>query len=100
MRKSLILAAILILVGSGTAYWFFGRSQGSGVAFRTEAVTRGDLLATVGGTGTLEPEEVIDVGTQVAGLIKEFGKGTDNLPIDYGSPVERGTVLARIDDSL
>jgi HlyD family secretion protein len=71
-----------------------------GVSFRTETVTHGDLIATVGGTGTLEPEEVIDVGTQVAGLIKEFGKGTDGETIDYGSPVDKATILAHIDDSL
>ncbi|QJW94672.1 efflux RND transporter periplasmic adaptor subunit [Frigoriglobus tundricola] len=100
MRKYLLLAAVVILAGSGGAYLVFGRSSGSGVTFRTEPATRGELLATVGGTGTLEPEEVIDIGTQVAGLIKEFGQGTDNKPIDYGSPVARGTVLARIDDSL
>jgi multidrug efflux pump subunit AcrA (membrane-fusion protein) len=59
-----------------------GRAACSGVTFRTEPVTRGELLATVGGTGTLEPEEVIDVGTQVGGLIKEFGSGTDGKPVD------------------
>ena len=100
MRKYLLLAAVVVLAGSGGAYLVFGRSSGSGVTFRTEPATRGELLATVGGTGTLEPEEVIDIGTQVAGLIKEFGQGTDGKPIDYGSPVARGTVLARIDDSL
>jgi hypothetical protein len=34
---------------------------------------------------------VIDVGTQVAGLIKEFGKGTDGKTVDYGSPMDNGT---------
>ena len=35
---------------------------------------RGNLIATISATGTVEPEEVIDVGAQVAGRIVEFGK--------------------------
>jgi len=37
--------------------------------FRTAAVERGNLIVTISATGTVEPEEVIDVGAQVAGQI-------------------------------
>ncbi len=40
------------------------------------------------------------MGAQVAGQILSFGKDLDGNPVDYGSIVEAGTVLARIDDSL
>ncbi len=100
MRKYIIPLMAIAVVGGGVAFWFLRRSGGEVVAFRTETLDRGELLATVGGTGTLEPEDVIDVGSQVAGLIKEFGVGTDGKPIDYGSPVNSGTILARIDDQL
>src|SRR5205823_5954069 len=50
--------------------------------------------------GTIEPVEVIGVGAQVAGLIRSFGKDKDGNPIDYGSIVEEGTILARNDDSV
>jgi HlyD family secretion protein len=100
MRKILIISTFILLLGGGASYWIWGRSHGSGVTFRTEPVTRGELLASVGGSGTLQPEEVVDLGTQVAGLIKSFGVGTDGKPIDYMSPIDTGTVLARIDDSL
>ncbi len=68
--------------------------------FRTTPVKRGDLLATISATGTVEPEEVIDVGAQVAGQILNFGKDKSGKTIDYGSTVEEGTILAQIDDSL
>ena len=100
MRKYLVPVVLLAVVAAAAGYWFFGRSSGPAVTFRTEPATRGELLATISATGTLEPEDVIDVGSQVAGLIKEFGVGSDGLPIDYDSPVEAGTVLARIDDAL
>jgi HlyD family secretion protein len=98
--KYWIAETVLVLLAGGAAYWLLSKPSGAQVMFRTEPVTRGELVATVGGTGTLEPEDVIDVGTQVAGLIKEFGNGTDGKKIDYGSPVAAGTILARIDDSL
>jgi len=50
--------------------------------------------------GTVEPEELIDVGAQVAGQINSFGKDKNGKTIDYGSVVEEGTILAQIDDSL
>jgi HlyD family secretion protein len=64
------------------------------------SVKKGDLAATINATGTLEPEEVIDVGAQVAGRIASFGLDKKGKTIDYGSAVEAGTVLANIDDAL
>jgi HlyD family secretion protein len=80
--------------------WYAYDSKGQAVSYRTDEIRRGDLLATIAATGTVEPEEVIDVGAQVAGRIIAFGKDKDGKIIDYGSNVEEGTVLAQIDDSL
>src|SRR5205814_6963174 len=48
------------------------------------------------------PEEVVDVGAQVAGQINAFGTDprSPGKLIDYRSEVEEGTILAKIDDSL
>src|SRR5262245_14162316 len=100
MRRVILLVIIVLLAGGALGAWYLRAASRPAVSFRTEPVTRGELVATVSATGTLEPEEVIDVGAQVAGMIKEFGTGTDGKPIDYGSTVDAGTVLARIDDSL
>src|SRR5207237_445195 len=46
--------------------------------------------------------EVVDVGAQVAGMVKNFGRDPrdSSRPVDYGTPVEEGTVLAQIDDAV
>jgi HlyD family secretion protein len=93
----------LILVGGSAAggwYWWHARQRPP--RYRAEEVTRGDILATITATGTIEPEEVVDVGAQVAGKIKNLGADpTDSSKtIDYGSAVEEHTVLAQIDDAI
>lgn len=99
MKKLLVL---LILVGAiagfGAMYW--RGDETTTMVFRTAEVRRGDLVVSISATGTVQPEEVIDVGAQVAGQILEFGQDADGKVVDYGSSVEAGTVLARIDDAL
>ena len=98
------LLGVALIAGGGCAWYYWQNSAGSGMAFRTEPVTRRKLTATINATGTIEPEEVIDVGAQIAGQVLKFGKDpTDpsgKRDVDYCTPVEEGTVLAVIDDSL
>ncbi|MFO0948938.1 MAG: efflux RND transporter periplasmic adaptor subunit [Planctomycetota bacterium] len=98
-RGVAIVVTVGLLAAAGT-WWIANADGGNLKSFRTAPVDRGDLVETISATGTLEPEEVVDVGAQVAGMIQEFGKDVDNKTIDHGSRVEPGTILARIDDSL
>jgi HlyD family secretion protein len=100
--KRIVITLLLLAVPGALGGWYVYNADRHPASFRTARVERGDLLATIGATGTVEPEEVIDVGAQVAGQIVSFGedpRGGSKL-IDYGSPVEKDTVLARIDESL
>jgi HlyD family secretion protein len=98
-----ILAAIALAVG-GAAYYSTRGAAAPTTRFRTATVTRDNLLSTISATGTVEPEEVVDVGAQVAGRIKSFGIDPGDpqkkKTIDFGSEVHDGTVLAQIDDAL
>jgi macrolide-specific efflux system membrane fusion protein len=59
----------------------------------TAPATRGDLEDTVTATGTLQPKEYVDVGTQVSGQLKR-------LVVDVGAVVRQGDLLAEIDPSV
>ena len=93
MKK--IVAAVLLLgtIGGG-GYWYYRYSKKpTAPTVTTAAVTRGDLVETVGATGTLQAVTTVQVGSQVSGNIAYLGA-------DYNSLVRKGQVLARLDPSL
>jgi len=107
--KKLLVVLLLIGLGAGGYYYYANHVRAEQAPnFRIAEVERGDLLITISANGTLEPEELVDVGAQVMGRIEEFGMdpraATDpafkDKRIDYRTDVEEGTVLARIDNSL
>ncbi len=90
------------IVGAGVYYVVYARASGPQVLYTTAEVDRGNLDLIIRASGPIEPEEVIDVGAQVNGLVQDFGRDLDDQskPIDYNSRVEPGTILAHIDDAL
>jgi HlyD family secretion protein len=103
MRKVIVVVLVVILlggIGAGAYWWYTHRSSESAAKFRTAPVLRGDIISTISATGTVEPQETVDVGAQVAGVIVSFGTDADNKPIDYNSVVAENMVLARIDPTL
>jgi HlyD family secretion protein len=99
LTKPVLAIAIAVLVGGAGVGWWWMRSDHK-LSFRTAAVKRGDVAATISASGTIEPNETVDVGAQVAGRITTFGTDINGQTIDYNSVVEKGAVLAKIDDSV
>jgi HlyD family secretion protein len=101
MKRKMLVVLLLVLVVAGGVWYWAGRAAAP-ASFRTAAVRRGDLLAAISATGTAEPEEVVDVGAQVAGQIDAFGPDPNDSRkvVNHGTAVEKGTVLAHIDDAL
>lgn len=87
-RKTVLIAAggVLILLFA----FFLLRANGNRPEYRTEPVTRGDIVAAVSSTGTLNPVTKVMVGTQVSGIIRD-------IYADYNSRVTKGQVIALID---
>lgn len=93
------VTGVVIAAGAGVWYYMQGSTE-TQYRLATATVERGDYISKVQATGTLEPQELVDVGAQVTGEIKEFGLDTSGKRVDYGSEVKAGQMLARIDDTI
>lgn len=100
--KAILTWGLVAAAVVGGAVWYFSgdKGEGSKKMLLTTTVTRGDFVSKVQATGTLEPQELVDVGAQVTGEIKEFGTDAEGKRVDYGSEVKAGQLLARIDDTI
>src|SRR6476660_8772232 len=65
-------------------------TSGSGVTYQTAPVSRGPITQAVTATGTLNPVQNVQVGSQVSGNIQK-------LFVDFNSAVKAGQVIAQID---
>ena len=70
------------------------------VSFKTANVVTKDIVKTIDATGTVEPEDLVDVAARVSGEIISFGKDKNGREVDYGSEIREGDVIALIDDQI
>jgi HlyD family secretion protein len=84
------LIAVAVLGGAG---WFFleGRAgRGAKVQYRTGKVEKGEVVEGVAASGTVQPTVLVQVGTQVSGVILK-------LFVDFNSKVTAGQTIALLD---
>ena len=93
-----ILAMAAVGVAIFTACSKKDKDGAAALVFTTAEAKSGSVVQTVAATGTIEPEELVDIGAQVSGKILYFGKGLDGKELDYCSTVTNGMLLAKIDD--
>src|SRR5437764_10779330 len=92
MKRAVIGLLIVAAVGAGAGAYYMKRG-GPDVQIVTSPITRGDIVDTVGATGTLQAVTTVQVGSQVSGNISWLGA-------DFNSIVKKGQVIARLDPSL
>ena len=83
----LIVAAVVLV---GAALLLRRCTSGSGATYQTATVARGPITQAVTATGTLNPVQNVQVGSQVSGNIQK-------LFADFNSIVKAGQVIAQID---
>src|SRR6266511_984439 len=92
MKRALIVLLIVGAIGAVAGAYYIRRA-GPEIGVNTAPITRGDIVDTVGATGTLQAVTTVQVGSQVSGNIQYLGA-------DFNSIVKKGQVVARLDPSL
>lgn len=88
MKKTIVV--VLILIATVIGGYLLLKKDKDTVKYKTEKVTRGDIISSVTATGTVNPVTTVLVGTQVSGTIK-------HIYVDFNSPVKKGQIVAQID---
>ena len=92
-RRLLLGVLVLALAVAATSHYLRMRAAARGAPayeYVGAAVTRGELTVKVTATGTLQPLNQVDVGSELSGMVEE-------VLVDYNDTVRRGQVLARLD---
>jgi len=90
--KRLFVVAFLVIVAVAAVVIFRTAGKSNSVQFKTQEVQRGDLTVIVTATGTLQPTNTVEVGSELSGIIK-------SVEVDYNDRVKVGKVLAKLDAS-
>ena len=94
MKKTRAVKIILwavIIAAAAAGVWLMVKPSGSGdITLQTSQAVRGDIRNSVTATGTVEPVTLVEVGTQVSGII-------DRLYVDYNDRVTTGQLIAEMD---
>lgn len=93
-RRGGFLKYIVILIVLAAAGWFgfryWAHPQTAPMSYKTSPVTRGDVVQTVTANGALTPVQLVEVGSQISGVITE-------IKVDFNSHVKAGDIIAQID---
>ena len=93
LLKIFIILAILGAVAYGVKMFFFSESAESAAGpLVSTKVVQTTISTTISATGTLEPVDQVEVGTQVSGDIAK-------IYVDFNSKVKKGQVIAELDKS-
>jgi HlyD family secretion protein len=89
------VVVVLVLAAAAGAVWYFWLGGGTGSSaqttrFRTAKVDRGEVVEGVQASGTVQPVLLVQVGTQVSGVI-------DKMLVDFNSKVKAGQTIAMLD---
>jgi HlyD family secretion protein len=90
MKRAIIVVVILLILGTGGFFiyrQFQSAQQAVNNSLQTVEITRGDLTATVGATGTVRANQTATVVWQTTGSIEE-------ILVQLDQEVDRGQVLA------
>jgi len=91
-KNALIIVSMLTILGI-CSWWLMSGGDPVGSRYTTAVVERGSLTQTVSANGTLNPVKLVNVGSQVSGIVQK-------LHVDFNDHVKAGQILLELDPAL
>ncbi len=88
-RRGVVFAMLVVAVVIFAGFYLFPADNDQPLQFVTSEVARGDLTIQVTATGTLEPLNQVDVGSEMSGII-------ESVSVDFNDRIKQGQELARL----
>lgn len=89
-KKTIIIGSVIVLAIAATAYILLSKSDSTQIKVETTLAKTGDVTTMVTATGTVEPINQVEVGTQVSGEVEK-------VYVDFNSEVKQGQQIAELD---
>ena len=93
--KKIVVILMLFIIGGAASYYFYFKPKSDNIASKLEMVTvgKGSVHKEISSSGTINPRNIVDVGTQVSGIIEK-------IFVDYNDEVKEGQLIATLDTYL
>ena len=88
-KRTIWIIILLALIGGGIYYFMTKKAPSQ---YTTETARKMDVAQTVAVTGTINPENIINLAFKVSGIVKEMN-------VIVGDAVKKGQRLAKVDPS-
>lgn len=88
--KRIILVFTVILIVAFFMLFPLFQKRGGSIVYKTAKVDRGDISSYVSATGSINPVNTVEIGSQISGTV-------ESVYVDFNSRVKKGDPLAQID---
>jgi len=85
-KRRVVIAVVIVMITGAIMLWF-SRDDSHTVKYMTAEVIRDNLIVTVTATGTLEPINQVEVGSEISGTVKM-------VAVEHNDHVTQGQILA------
>ena len=81
---------LILVIAAAAAWWALSGNGERTVRYQSTEATRGNMTVTVSATGTLQPTNQVDVGSELSGIITK-------VLVEDNDEVSAGQVIAQLD---
>lgn len=92
-KKNLLISLVVLITAGAVSWWLIPSPTSTENRYVTATLERGAITQTVSANGTLNPVTLVNVGSQVSGIVRK-------IYADFNDHVKAGQILLELDPAL